>query len=171
MTREAGNLVVVGRIVGAHGVKGWVKLLSFTDPPANLFDYQPWQLEGEAGWQTCSVAQGRSQGKSLVAKFADVNDREAALALRGTDIAVSRDAFPQTADEEYYWTDLIGLKVVTTNNVAIGVITQMMETGANDVMVVEDEQRQRLVPFVMHQVVKTVNLNDRTVTVDWDPDF
>ncbi|NNF18006.1 MAG: ribosome maturation factor RimM [Gammaproteobacteria bacterium] len=171
MTRNSDNMVVIGTVTGAAGIKGWVKVVSYTDPPVNVFEYKPWQLSDGTRWRQHEVLEGRPQGKGLVARLANVTDRDAALALKGAQIGVARDCLPDAGDGCYYWTDLIGLTVRTTDHVTLGRITQMMETGANDVMVIDDDQRQRLVPFVMQQVVKAVDLKEGMITVDWDPEF
>jgi 16S rRNA processing protein RimM len=110
-----------------------------------------------------------ASGDGLAAKLAGLEDRDAALRLKGLQIAVPRAALPPTQSNEYYWTDLLGMQVVTVQGVSLGTVDQMMETGANDVMVVAGE-RERLIPFI-GDVVKTVDLAARLITVDWDPEF
>jgi len=171
MTSASDEYVIVGEITGVHGVKGWVKVRSFTEPRENLLSYQTWYLHHDQNWQVSKLIDGRKQGKGLIAFMEGVDDRDAALKFRGNKIAVLRSQLPQTEEHEYYWTDLIGLEVRTTKEVVLGQIKEMMATGANDVMVVEDAERQRLIPFVQEQVVLEVDLANAVMTVDWDPDF
>lgn len=162
--------VVVGRIEGAYGVKGWVRVRSFTDPPANILDYQPWQLRSAQGRQDCERLEMRAHGKGFVARLAGVEDRDAAAALGGAEIEVPRDCLAPTSAGEYYWNDLIGLEVMTTAGQRLGRVERMMATGANDVMVLAGDRR-RLVPFVHGRVVQAVDLEAGEIRVDWDPDF
>lgn len=165
------SFVIVGRLGTAHGIKGWLKVTSFTEPRENLFDYSPWYIKRNGDWQVIDVEAARAQGKGLVVQLKGVGDRNEALALRGTDIAVSRDQLPALEQDEYYWTDLVGLTVVTTEDVLLGVVTEVFATGANDVLVVEANDKRRLVPFVQGQVIKQIDLDSARMCVDWDPDF
>jgi 16S rRNA processing protein RimM len=162
--------VVVGRIEGAYGVKGWVRVRSFTDPPDNLQNYAPWQLRLARGPRECERLAMRAHGKGYVAQLAGVEDRDAAAALGGVEIEVPRECLEPVTDGEFYWNDLIGLEVETLTGDRLGQVQRMMETGANDVMVVTGERR-RLIPFVHGGVVREVDLEAGTIRVDWDPDF
>jgi 16S rRNA processing protein RimM len=162
--------VILGRIGGLYGVRGWVKLWSFTDPVENLLDYREVEL-GQAGvWRAARLAEGRRQGQALVARFEGCADRDDAATLVGAELAVMRDRLPAPAAGEYYWADLVGLKVITTAGVELGRIDHMMATGANDVMVVKGE-RERLLPFLPGRFVNEVDLAGGRIVVDWDPDF
>ena len=163
------NRVVLGRVSGLFGVRGWLKVYSFTSPRSNILDYGEWLLRGADGWWKCRVEEGRPQGKGVVAKLEGFDDRDQAAELIGLDIAIDRDRLPEAGQGEYYWADLEGLQVVTREEAELGFIDSLMETGSNDVMVVKGERR-RLIPFTEHAVV-TVDLKAGRVTVDWDPDF
>ena len=165
---DARKVVQIGHVSGVHGIKGWVKIYSLTDPREAIFEYQPWLL-GESREEIC-IAQGKKHGKHLVALLENLNDREQAENLVNRPIAVYRDQFPELPDDEFYWTDLLGLSVRLGNGTELGTIEKMLATGAHDVMVVRGE-RERLIPFVREQYVKSVNLDDGIVVVDWDPDF
>lgn len=167
-----GRRVLVGRIVGLHGVQGWVKLESWTEPRLRIFDYQPWQLQSapDEVIQMHGVA-GRAQGKGLVARLPEVDDREQAALWVGRDIYVARELLPTPEPGEFYWTDLEGLEVVTTEGVPLGRISHMFATGANDVLVIRDGARERLVPFIQGSYVRAVDLAVGRVVVDWDPGF
>ncbi len=162
--------VVLGEIAGAHGVRGAVKVVSWTRPRLNIFEYRAWQLDSGNGLQTVQVKNGREQGRGLVAELAEITDRDAALALRGAAITVARSALPPAADGEFYWADLQGLAVETTTGQSLGIVTGLMETGANDVLVVNGD-RERLIPYVPGEFVQSVDLGAGRLVVDWDPEF
>ena len=168
----AGRRVLIGRIVGLYGVQGWLKIESWAEPRMRIFDYQPWLLSAAPGVETqVSGAKGREQGKGMVAQLPGVDDREQAAAWIGSDIYVSRDQLPPPAEGEYYWVDLEGLEVVTTENVHLGRVSHLFATGANDVVVVRDGARERLIPFVQGSYVRSVDLSAGRMVVDWDPEF
>lgn len=171
MDREdAGQRVVIGRIVGVHGVRGWVKVYSWTRPVENIFGYPRWLLRRPTGWQPVTVAAGRSQGKGLIAQLEGIDDREAARAWVGCDVAVPRSELPAPEPGEYYWSDLEGLRVETVVGDDLGVVHHLIETGANDVLVVHGE-RERLIPFTPGEHVVEVDLARSLIRVDWDPGF
>lgn len=160
----------MGRVSGVYGVRGWLRVRSDCEPAEQLLDYSPWQLQGAAGWRSYALEEGRCHGQGLVVKLAGVADRDAARALAGADIAVLRSQLPALEADEYYWNDLVGLGVVTVKGEALGRVTALMPTGANDVLVVSGE-RERLIPFIPDQVVVRVDAQSRRIEVDWDPDF
>lgn len=166
------SLVRVGRIAGAYGIRGWVKVRSFTDPAENLFGYAPWRLLLESGReaQTATVLEYRRHGKGWVACLDGVADRDAAEALRGLGIGVPRASLPALEAGRYYWTDLEGLRVERCDGLPLGRIDHMLETGAADVMVIVDDASgaRHLVPFVTGDVVTNVDLGAGLVRVDWD---
>lgn len=160
--------MVLGYVAAAQGINGWVRIHSLTEPREAIFEYQPWLL-GES-LQEVRLRQGQKHGKGLIALLDSADDRDQAEALVHRQIAVYRDQFPALAADEYYWTDLLGLSVRLEDGRELGTIANMLATGANDVMVVRGE-RERLIPFVPGHFVKRVDLEARTVIVDWDPDF
>lgn len=162
------EFVVLGRITGAHGIHGWVKVFSSTEPREAIFEYQPWLLGEDR--KPVRIRQGRKQGSRLVAQLEGVDDRDASERLAGTVIAVPRDGFPELPEGEFYWADLVGLAVRLEDGRELGTIDYMLATGANDVMVVKGE-KERLIPFVPGRYVKSVDLDGKRVVVDWDPDF
>jgi 16S rRNA processing protein RimM len=162
------KLVPLGHIAGVHGIQGWVKVHSLTEPREAIFEYQPWLL-GEA-LEAVRVRQGKKHGNRLIALLENADSREAAEALVNQSIAVYRDQFPELPQGEFYWTDLRGLAVRLEDGRELGTIDRMLATGANDVMVVRGE-RERLIPFILGEYVKRVDLDAGVVTVDWDPDF
>ena len=162
--------VTVGRVSGAYGVRGWLKVRSDCEPAEQLLGYSPWQLETDGDWRSHVLEAGRVHGAGLVVKLAAVDDRERARALVGADIAVDRSQLPALEVGEHYWADLIGLAVVTRDGESLGRVTGLMATGANDVLVVGGE-RERLVPFIDGQVVLDVDREAGRIEVDWDPTF
>ena len=169
---DAGQrMLVVGRLHGAFGVRGEVKLESFTDPLEAIARYQPWTLRDARGQQrACEGVRVRGGVKGLIASMPEVADRDAADALRGVDILVPRSALPLPAAGEYYWVDLEGLRVVNVEGVDFGTVSHLFSTGANDVLVAQGE-RERMIPFVQPDYVRSVDFDTGVVTVDWDPDF
>lgn len=165
---EERKVVPLGHVSGVHGIQGWVKIHSLTEPREAIFDYQPW-LMGDS-LKEVRIRQGKKHGNRLIALFDETEDRDAAEAWVHQAIAVYRDQFPEADAGEYYWSDLIGLRVELEDGTVLGTIENLMATGANDVMVVKGD-RERLVPFVQGQYVKSVDLDKKRVVVDWDPDF
>jgi len=167
--------VVLGRVHGLFGVKGWIKVYSYTRPAESILDYECWWIGRPGDRRSFFVTDGRIQGKTIVAQLADANksplpDRDAAVELLDLEIAVARDDMPDLPKGEFYWFELIGLSVVTPAGVTLGRIDSMMETGANDVLVVKGEQ-DRLIPFVMGEIIQSVDTATGVMVADWDPDF
>lgn len=167
---SADELIILGQVSGSYGVKGWVKVFSYTQPRENILAYAQWLLGRDGQWQSHELVDGRAQGPGIVAQLAGVDQREAADRLRGYEIAVAKDELPETAPGEYYWRDLIGLAVSNTNGVSFGRVVSMMETGANDVLVVQGE-RERLIPFRQGDVIQSIALDKQQMLVDWPEDF
>jgi 16S rRNA processing protein RimM len=159
----------MGRIGAPFGIKGWIKVQPYTETRDSLFDYDVWQVGEGEGWQEFEVEEAAVHGDGLIAKLAGIEDREKAFALRGREIAVNREELPQAAENEYYWSDLIGLTVVTRQGVELGQVAGLMETGSHDVLVVKGE-RERLIPFADAYVAR-VDLPGRRIEVDWEPDW
>lgn len=179
------QMVVMGRIVAPYGVYGWLKIVPDTEYLDGLLDYDRWWLGKAPHWREVAVEQAKLHNDVLLVKLADIGDRDQALALKGQQIAVPRAALPAPEAGEYYWSDLIGLKVSNLQGVDFGTIVQVFETGANDVLVVREAKlspvinktgstgeavRERLIPFT-DEAVPEVNLQAGTVLVDWDADF
>jgi 16S rRNA processing protein RimM len=159
----------MGRITGAFGIRGWIKIQPFTGEPGNLLAYPQWWVGNAAGWQEHCIELAKEQSGSVVAKLAGCEERDAAALFRGREVAVPREALPAPAENEFYWADLIGLDVVNMDGEDLGVVSQVVETGANDVLVVEGD-RERLIPFT-EQVVKRVDAAGRVIRVDWGSDY
>jgi 16S rRNA processing protein RimM len=158
-------------VLGAFGVRGELKLESFTDPKSAILRYQPWTLRDAQGREReLAHARGRDTAKGLVATFPGVEDRDAAEALRGSEVYAPRSALPPPAPGEYYWVDLEGLRVVNLEGADFGIVSHLFSTGANDVLVAHGE-RDRMIPFLEPDYIKSVDFDAGLVTVDWDADF
>jgi len=197
-TGSADHFITLGRIIGLHGVRGWVKVHSDTDPRENIFQHTVWSLSRHGERRQFSVIHGRPQGKGLVAQLAGIADRDAASAWVGWHIEVRREELPDTAEGEYYWADLIGCEVFVVDGQRLGTAIKLFETGANDVLVIKDERsaeadpvsgragsmlgRERvdqqsvkrrpdiLVPWVQGSVICSVDIVTKRIEIDWDPD-
>lgn len=160
----------LGRISGVHGVKGWVKVFSYTEPRDNVVRFDKWILEQDGNYRSVELEAGEERGKTVVAKIEGVADREAASALIGAEIVVERDALPATEPDEYYWADLEGLTVQSLGGETLGVVDHLLETGAHDVLVLGGDGT-RLIPFVAERVVRRVDLDAGVIVVDWDASY
>lgn len=164
--------ILLGRVHGAFGVRGEIKLESFTDPPAAILGYQPWTLRDARGQEReLDGVRARQSPKGLVATFPEVEDRDGAEALKGTEVYVERSRLPPPAPGEYYWIDLEGLRVVNREGIGFGQVSHLFATGANDVLVTRGGERERMIPFVTPDYVVSVDFEAGVVTVDWDADF
>jgi len=170
MTVDSSEYITLGKINGVYGLKGWVKVFSHTNPRDRIVGYSHWMLRQGNEWRKIEVLRGREHGKTVVAQLVGIEDRNQAEALRGADIAITRDQLEKLARDEYYWIDLIGLQVLNQDDVDLGQVVHLFETGSNDVMVVRGD-RERLVPFIQGQYVKNVDLDEGVIRVDWDPEF
>jgi 16S rRNA processing protein RimM len=157
-------------VVGLYGLCGWVKLFSHTQDRGNLFDYKPLYLGHDNDWQPIALEEGRTQGKGIIAKFSGYDDRNRAIELLGRNIAVQREQLPPLAPGEYYWSDLIGLRVINQDDMEFGDIAYLFATGANDVIVVRGEQ-ERLIPFIQGDIIVAIDLDQRVMRVNWDLQF
>ncbi len=169
---QAFKPLIVGKLNGASGIKGWVKVYSYTDPKENILNYSPWYLKLDGQWQQVSILNGREQGKTVVAQLEGCNDRNTAESYRGVEIAIEESQLPQLEEGEYYWRDLIGLTVVNMAGKELGTVKKMMETGANDVLVVKTASKEELlIPYVPEYSVMKVDLESKQITVDWELDY
>ena len=164
------DLIQVGKVSGVFGIKGWLKIFSHTEPKDNIINYKNWLLKKNGQDKPVKVLDGKLQGKGVVARIDGIEDKDQALGLMGWDIYISRGQLPVLAKNEYYWSDLIGLAVENLAGVQLGKIESLLETGANDVLVIKGE-RERAVPFLQGQIVKSIDLADAKMIVDWDADF
>jgi 16S rRNA processing protein RimM len=169
------NLVVLGKIVSVHGVRGEVKVFSFTDPIDNLLEYRRWTLRRGDERKQVELVRGRLQGKVLVAKLRGLDDREMARTYADFEICVPRGELPDLDEGDYYWYQLEGLRVIDQAGQLLGRVDHLLETGANDVLVVQPcdgslDDRERLLPYTQ-SCVKTIDVDAGEMRVDWDADF
>ncbi len=162
--------VIVGRIVGFFGVQGWAKVFSYTRERAGILGYNPWFVKVHGQWQEMELEDSRLHGKGIVVKFAGFDDRDAIARFLDCDLAVRRAQLPTLEEGEYYWNDLLGLRVLTLDRIELGVVERLFETGANDVLVVRGE-REHLVPFLLPEVITDIDLEQGIMRVDWDSEF
>ncbi len=162
--------VTVGKIETSFGIQGWLKIRSYTNPYTNLFLYSPWQLRKDGQLLDAKLEKTQKQNKSLIAKFKNIDTPETAMSLCGSEIIVPRDVLPALPKDDFYWSDLEGLTVINEQGITLGTVTRLMATGANDVLVVNGE-RERLIPYVLERHVKSVDLNNQKIIVDWDAEF
>jgi 16S rRNA processing protein RimM len=175
--RAARRPVTLGRISGLYGIRGWVKVTSYTEPRGALLDYKDC-LVGQAGsWDRARLAEGRMQGKALLARLEGTHDRDAAARYVGAEIAVAREQLPETAPGEYYWADLEGLRVRHRDGRILGRVAYLLATGGHDVLVVQEDKgadgaagREVLIPFVPGRYVQRVDLGHEVIDVDWEWD-
>ncbi|WP_136249303.1 ribosome maturation factor RimM [Halomonas borealis] len=175
---QANEHVVLGKLTSPYGVKGWLRVYSYTSPMEGILEYDEWVLRHQGRLERCRLVQGRPQGKGLVVRLEGVDGRDRAEALAGAEVLLPTAELPELdGDDEFYWYQLEGLRVVTREGVTLGRVDYLFETGANDVMVVKGhdddaiDDRERLLPFLPDDVVQVVDLEAGVMTVDWDPDF
>jgi 16S rRNA processing protein RimM len=164
------QLISVGKISGVFGVKGWVKVFSYTDPRDNILVYSPWLLKKGHEEKSILVLDGQLQGKTIVAQLEGINDRDKAASLMGWEVFIKSEQLPAPSEDEYYWSDLIGLDVENVQGVQFGKIENLLETGANDVVFVKGD-RERAIPFLLDQTIISIDLVAGKMVVDWDPEF
>lgn len=184
------DAIEVGRILDAWGVKGWVKILPHSTDPEALYSAKTWYLQAPdakfrpgfslfSGTVSLNVDEAKNHSGSVVAKFTGLDERNAAEALRGARIFLSRSSFPSASSDEYYWVDLIGLNVVNREGIALGCVRDLMATGPHSVLCVEYTSTQedgtslpaeRMIPFVS-AYVDAVDIAGKCITVDWQPDY
>lgn len=165
------KLLVMGRVSAPFGVKGWVKVQPFTSKVDSLTSYKKWWLGIDGDWQEHAVESAQAQGRMIVAKLEACDDRNLAVMYRGKQVAVPRETLPQTTANEFYWADLVGLRVINDDSQDFGEVIRILETGANDVLVVQEEGGQeRLIPFIA-DAIRKVDLAAGVIWVDWGLDY
>jgi 16S rRNA processing protein RimM len=164
-------MVIMGRITGAHGIRGWVKIQPYTEYLDSLLDYRAWWVGHEHGpWRKVEITQCEVHNKTLSAQLPDCPDRNAAEKLKGLLIAVPRSSLPKNSDDEYYWSDLIGLAVVNEEGLRLGTVANLLETGANQVLSVTGDNGEILIPFVA-TAIKQVDIKNGVIRVNWAADY
>lgn len=171
--------ILLGHVSGLFGVKGWVKVYSYTDPREQITRYKKWYLGGQAG-TVIELEQGQAHKQGVIAKLAGIDDRDTAATLVKKDIWVDKSDLPQLSENEYYWHDLIGCTVSDGADRVIGKVHDLIETGANDVLVVvtttesheiAKNKQEHLIPYLLGQVIKSIDLDKQQIHVEWDLDY
>ncbi|CAM3558924.1 MULTISPECIES: ribosome maturation factor RimM [Vibrio] len=169
--------IVVGKLGASYGIRGWLKVFSYTDNTESIFDYSPWFINQKGEWVEQKVESWKRHNKGLVVKLEGLNVREDAQLLTNFEIAIDPAVLPELPEDEFYWRDLIGMQVVTDKGYDLGIVSDMLETGSNDVLVVKANlkdafgQKERLIPFLEEQVIKLIDRQAQRIEVDWDPGF
>lgn len=163
------NPIVLGKFGAAYGVRGWLHLISYTDPIKNIFDHPQWRVKHRGQWVTLEVEDGKAHNKGLIVKIRGIDDRELAREYTNDEITILSENLPKLSEEEHYWKDLIGMTVVTKEKINLGVVKELLATGSNDVFVVMGE-RERLIPYT-NDVIINIDKHQNEITVDWDPEF
>jgi len=160
--------ILVGKISNPHGIKGWVKVISFTDPIENILSYKQWIISDKETEKTYYLEDSRVQGNKIVIKLENVNDRNDADLLKNLQIQVNRSDLPDLDQNSYYWEDLVDFNVIDIKGNHVGKVDSLFRTGSNDVLVIIDETKERLlVPFIMEEVIKYVDLAKELISIDW----
>ncbi len=174
---EQQQIEVVGKLGSTYGIRGWLRVYSSTEQAESIFDYQPWFLKIKGTWQQVELESFKHHNHEFIAKLKGVDDREMAQTLTNAEIGVDLSVFPELEDGDFYWHDLIGCQVMNLQGYNLGKVSELMETGSNDVLVVKANikdafgKQERLIPFLFEQVVKRVDLTTKTIEVDWDAGF
>ena len=165
---EDDKKVFIGKVTGAHGIKGWLKIQSFSSPPENILNYPSWIIDNQGVEDFYLIEQGKKLNNKIIVKLEKIDDRTTAEFLINSKIQILRSDLPKLSNESYYWSDLEGLNVLNLEEKIIGNIESLIETGANDVMVINSLKNKRiLIHFVMHQIIKEVNIELNCIKVDW----
>lgn len=171
------DYIIIGKFGGHHGIKGWLKIHSYTRPEVQLSDYRTVYVlcrNESAEWRQLEIESYSRSGKSMIGKIERISRREDAEQFLGCSIAVKRKQLENLGDNEYYWFDIIGSEVENLEGIKFGTVVEMLETGANDVLVVrpghESQSEERLIPWV-DQVISHFDLETKLIKVDWDEDF
>ncbi len=174
---EQVDKIVVGKFGATYGIRGWLKVFSYTDNPESIFDYSPWYICQKGEWVEVKVESWKRHNKGMVAKLEGLDIREDVNLYTNSEISINPASLPELSEEEFYWRELFGMQVVTTKGYDLGKVTDMLETGSNDVLVVKANlkdafgQKERLIPFLEEQVIKNIDRTAQRIEVDWDPAF
>ena len=165
---KSGKKILVGKISNPHGIKGWVKVISFTDPIENILSYKKWTISDNETEKTYCLEDSRIQGNKIVIKLEGVNNRDDADLLKNLQIEINRSDLPELDENSFYWEDLVDFNVIDIKGNPVGKVDSLFRTGSNDVLVIINETKERLlVPFIMEEVIKYVDLAKELISIDW----
>lgn len=174
---EQSDKIVVGKFGASYGIRGWLKVFSYTDDAESIFDYAPWFVNHKGTWVEYKIESWKRHNKGMVVKLAGLDMREDANLLTNVEIAIDPNSLPELSEDEFYWRELFGMQVFNTQGYHLGEVIDIMETGSNDVLVVKANlkdafgQKERLIPFLEEQVIKHIDRDAQRIEVDWDPGF
>ena len=168
--------VLVGEIIGSHGLEGWVQIFSYTRPAEKILTYSPWQLVDASGREEYLLSSYRVAGKKILVSFEGCSDRNKADGLKARQIYIEKSQMPALEEGDFYWNDLVGMKVKSTEGIFFGNVETLIETGANDVLVVSPakgswDNNERLIPYVDGDVIIKVDQSLNQIIVDWGSSF
>jgi len=168
--KNADSYITIGKLGSSYGVKGWLKVHAYTEFGASILDYKPWYLSSgkDNTWQAIEIEDGRVHGNIVIAKLAEIHNPEDARLLTGKFIAIRRSQLPTLHKDEYYWSDLQGLKVIDQHGENIGIVSYLMATGSNDVLVIKGIKEQAI-PYLPGTVITKVDLENGEIIVNWEP--
>jgi 16S rRNA processing protein RimM len=164
------NWIIIGRFGRPHGIKGFVTVHSFADPPENILRYTAWHAFLQKQWQPIKLLSVEVHNKSIIALVEGYPERETAARLTNVEIAINAEQLADLKPGEYYWHQLIGMKVINKEGLSLGQVTEIIPTGSNDVLVVQGEKR-HLIPYLPGEFVINIDASQKVITVDWDLDF
>ena len=166
---QSDKKIIIGKVIGLHGIKGWLKILSYTSPSENIFNYQSLIIHNQNMEDIFNIENSRKQGKKILIKLDGIDDRTSAESLKESKIYIFRLDLPELSEDIYYWEDLLGFNVFNQNNIKLGLVDSFIETGSNDVLVVRsDKTKNILIPFLMNKSIKEVNLESKLIIVEWE---
>ncbi len=161
--------LLVGKINGFFGIQGWVKIFSYTKPRKNILEYQPWYFVDNETYKVIEITTGREQSKTIVAQVKGINNREEALQIIGKDLYINKDQLPELDNDAHYWYELTGFRVINKNEVDLGIVDYLVDTGSNHVLVTKGET-EYWIPYIEPFLV-SVNKHKKVISVDWDENF
>ena len=161
--------LLVGKINGFFGVQGWVKIFSYTKPRKNILEYQPWYFLDNETYKVIEITSGREQSKTIVAQVKGINNRDEALQLIGKDLYINKDRLPEIDNDAHYWHELTGFRVINKNEVDLGIVDYLVDTGSNHVLVTKGET-EHWIPYIEPFLV-SVDKHKKVISVDWDENF
>ena len=172
---QSSDYILLGSVSGVHGLKGWLKVFSHTSPRLKITEYSQWFLKKNSeNWEKYKVLKGKQQGKNIIVQLEGVAERNQVEALIGAQIAIREEQLETLSEGEYYWKDLIGISVETKEGENLGKLDWIFNSGSNDVLVVKDggrEKKERMLPFLLNEVVLSIDLGNSLMVVDWDAEF
>jgi 16S rRNA processing protein RimM len=168
--------VVLGQIGKVHGIKGWLRLNSFTTPPENILEYSELFAEIDESWQVLEISQFKQQSKGLIVHFTGYDDPDIAKQLTGLEVVIASEDLPGLEDGSFYWHELEGMEVSNQQGQVFGLVARLLETGANDVLVVKAsagsiDEKERLIPYIKESVIKNIDTATGKIVVDWEADY